>query len=163
MRHSLLRSATLAAALVWSCAAIGQDFQCTPSRATNPDRIVFNCPGGVVLEAEAAAAVGMTSGGLDVAVDNGAALATVSDGSEFQIRMPHAIASVRGTTFAVNVSPTTSSVFVVDGTVEVRRVVGAESVTLEPGEGVDVTDDARMTVNTWSQERAAALLGRFGR
>jgi ferric-dicitrate binding protein FerR (iron transport regulator) len=81
----------------------------------------------------------------------------------FQILTPHAIASVRGTMFAVDVTAERTSVFVVRGRtrVESRSVSGA--VVLGSGDGVDVTPGQLLVVRRWSAERVAALLARFGR
>jgi ferric-dicitrate binding protein FerR (iron transport regulator) len=81
----------------------------------------------------------------------------------FQILTPHAIATVRGTVWAVDVSPARSSVFVREGAVDVRRRHGEETVTLRGGDGVDVDDVTGLEVKRWSAERAARLLARFGR
>jgi ferric-dicitrate binding protein FerR (iron transport regulator) len=83
----------------------------------------------------------------------------------FQILTPHAIASVRGTIYAVDVTTAKTSVFVARGRVAVaRRNAPAVSVTLGPGEGVDVGDDqGPLDVRRWPQERVRSLLERFGR
>lgn len=82
----------------------------------------------------------------------------------FQIRTPHAIASVRGTVWTVDVAPRTSSVFVVQGRVRVARTSGRASVVLDPGEGVDVdASPGPLEVKRWPPPRVRALLARFGR
>jgi ferric-dicitrate binding protein FerR (iron transport regulator) len=81
----------------------------------------------------------------------------------FQILTPHAIASVRGTIFAVDVTPAQTSVLVANGRTQVTRRGQAEAVSLGQGEGVDVTPGSPLVVRRWPQQRAAALLGRFGR
>ncbi|CAH1658446.1 FecR family protein [Hyphomicrobiales bacterium] len=82
----------------------------------------------------------------------------------FQVQTPHAVASVRGTTWAVDVTPGQSAVFVRDGRVGVTRVQGGRSVVLNAGEGVDVgPGSAPLVVNRWGAARVAALLARFGR
>jgi hypothetical protein len=82
----------------------------------------------------------------------------------FQILTPHAIASVRGTVWAVEVKPGQSSVLVLSGVVRVARANGAAAVALRRGQGVDVTDaGGPLEVKTWAPERVRALLARFGR
>jgi ferric-dicitrate binding protein FerR (iron transport regulator) len=82
----------------------------------------------------------------------------------FQILTPHAIAAVRGTTWAVSVEGDRTSVFVVAGQVRVARAATGRGVLLRAGEGVDVDGgSAPLRVANWSRERAAALLARFGR
>jgi FecR protein len=84
--------------------------------------------------------------------------------SRFQIHTPHAIASVRGTIWAVDVTPARTSVFVQRGAVAVRRQGSRQSVTLRVGEGVDVEGiGGPLEVKRWAPQRAAALLARFGR
>jgi hypothetical protein len=85
---------------------------------------------------------------------------------DFQILTPEAIASVRGTRWAVETKPGRTSVLVLRGVVEVARAgAGAgSSVLLRPGEGVDVgAGDAPLKANRWARERVKALLARFNR
>jgi ferric-dicitrate binding protein FerR (iron transport regulator) len=83
----------------------------------------------------------------------------------FQILTPHAIAAVRGTTWAVSVEGGRTSVFVVEGQVTVARAAAGRHVLLRAGEGVDVDGGGSgpLRVASWSRERVAALLARFGR
>lgn len=82
----------------------------------------------------------------------------------FQVQTPHAVASVRGTTWAVDVKPGQSDVFVRDGRVGVSRIQGSRGVVLSAGEGVDVVPgSAPLVVKRWGAPRVAALLARFGR
>jgi len=81
----------------------------------------------------------------------------------FQIQTPHAIAAVRGTTWAVEVKPEQTSTFVVADVVTVTRANRSNAVVLNAGEGVDVTAGrGPLTVKVWSEDRARTLLGRFG-
>jgi FecR protein len=81
----------------------------------------------------------------------------------FQVITPQAIAAVRGTKWAVDVGEGKTSVFVVRGSVAVRRPSAGRGVTLGPGEGVDVdAGTGPLTVKRWPPERAAALLARLG-
>lgn len=81
----------------------------------------------------------------------------------FQILTPLAIASVRGTRWAVETKPGQSSVLVLKGAVQVARANGAAAVVLRPGQGVDVTDAAGpLQVKRWAPQRVRALLARFG-
>jgi ferric-dicitrate binding protein FerR (iron transport regulator) len=85
-------------------------------------------------------------------------------GRRFQVQTPHAIASVRGTRWAVDVNPEQSAVFVESGRVQVSRLRGARAVVLGPGEGVDVNAGTRpLVVTRWGAPRVRALLARFGR
>jgi ferric-dicitrate binding protein FerR (iron transport regulator) len=81
---------------------------------------------------------------------------------DFQILTPQAIASVRGTTWAVEVKPGLTSVFVEAGAVAVTRTKAAATVVLRQGQGVDV--DSRggpLQVKRWKPARVKALLARF--
>ena len=83
---------------------------------------------------------------------------------DFQILTPQAIASVRGTTWAVEVKPGETSVFVVAGVVGVARTNAATGVVLRRGQGVDVNSEGGpLQVKRWSPARIRALLARFGR
>lgn len=80
----------------------------------------------------------------------------------FQILTPNAIAAVRGTTWAVEVTSEQSSTLAVSGSVDVTRANGSSRVTLQAGEGADVTaGTGPITVKRWGEKRAKALLARF--
>lgn len=154
--------------VLWGVSAAAAQMMsgCEPGRAGDPPRIVFTCAGGLVLEAEAAAAIGIVAkrdADSAVRLAEGAVFVEVPEGRRFQIRTPHAIASVRGTAFAVDVTDESTAVFVVDGMVRVGAVHRPASVILGPGQGVDVRPGEAMTVKSWGASRVAALLGRFGR
>jgi FecR protein len=85
-----------------------------------------------------------------------------SGGNKFQVITPQAIAAVRGTKWAVDVAQDKTSVFVVNGRVAVGRRTGTHSVTLRPGEGVDVEPGAPLTVKRWAPARVSALMARLG-
>lgn len=142
---------------------------CTQSQLTDPPRVVYQCANGLVLEAEAAAALDIQEAPgnarpdtVDLARDG--LLIEVEPGSgPFQIRTPQAIAAVRGTEFVVDVQDDMTSVFVTRGEVQVSRANGQEPVSLTPGQGVEVTDDTPLEVKTWPLDKVARLLARFGR
>jgi hypothetical protein len=82
----------------------------------------------------------------------------------FQILTPHAIAAVRGTIWAVEVTAAQSSTLAVSGAVEVTRLNGTRGVILQAGEGADVTPGSGpITVKRWGEKRVQALLARFAR
>jgi ferric-dicitrate binding protein FerR (iron transport regulator) len=84
-------------------------------------------------------------------------------GPAFQIRTPHAIASVRGTLFAVDITAGRTAVFAAEGSVRVRQIGTIDSVTLRAGQGVDVAPGQPLVVRRWGTPRVEALLARFGR
>ncbi|MEM1074182.1 MAG: FecR family protein [Pseudomonadota bacterium] len=99
-----------------------------------------------------------------IEVEGGAILINVTPGNApTQIRTPHAIATVRGTSYVVDATRTQTSVFVIEGAVSVSKLDDASEVTLRAGDGVDVTPDDDLRVQIWGADRAAALLARFGR
>lgn len=59
----------------------------------------------------------------------------------FEVRTTTAVASVRGTDYLVEALPEKSSVFVAEGRVAVSSRVGAGTVVLREGQGVDVTGE----------------------
>ncbi|EAS49145.1 conserved hypothetical protein [Aurantimonas manganoxydans SI85-9A1] len=167
------RSRTFAAVaalfLMTSPAAVAQqDRACTSVTLDDPPRTMIRCPGGLLIEAEATARLQIlapSSGGPPHAVrlDTKAVLIDLKTARPFQIMTPHAIASVRGTVYAVDVGPGTTAVFVAEGQVQVGRRRGPGAVLLGPGEGVDVSPGAPLAVRRWPQERVSRLLSRFGR
>lgn len=144
---------------------------CVKTEMSNPARVVYTCGNGLVIEAEAASeltieAPGATARPTAVSLTSDAVLVELPTGSgPFQILTPHAIASVRGTIYAVDVDGSKTSVFVVRGEVAVGASAGASAgpVTLGPGQGVEVTPGAALEVKRWPAEKAARLLARFGR
>jgi len=142
---------------------------CARSDLGDPPRIVYQCAGGVLLEAEAAAVLGIVETEADdrpteVEISSDAVLIEVAPGSgPFQIRTPHAIAAVRGTVYAVDVTDTMTAVFVSEGDVAVSRRDGSDQVVLTAGFGVEVAPGQPMTVRQWPEERVNGLLSRFGR
>lgn len=141
---------------------------CTLTDLPDPPRRVLQCQRGLRITAEAGTAFGLrasrgqvrgvTVNGRGVLVDTGGPRS-----EPFQVLTPHAVASVRGTRFAVDVTEAMTSVFVQRGAVGVRRRTGGRGVLLGAGDGVDVTAGrGPLEVKRWSAERASRLLARFG-
>lgn len=142
---------------------------CGFSTVEDPLRQSAACPGGLAFEREPQAELRIIERAgpqppRAIEVQNGAILIEVEPGSApTQIRTPHAIAAVRGTTYVVDAGDAETSVFVIEGAVTVRKTTDASTVTLGPGEGVDVRPDAPLAVVEWGDARVADLLARFGR
>lgn len=83
-------------------------------------------------------------------------------GNRFRVLTPQAIAAVRGTRWAVDVSDGKTSVFVANGRVNVSRRSGGRPVVLGPGDGVDVEGAGTLVVKRWGAPRIAALMARLG-
>ena len=82
---------------------------------------------------------------------------------DFQILTPLAIAAVRGTKWAVEVTRARTSVLVLSDTVGVTHRRLNQYVILTEGEGVDITPTDTSTVQKrWAEARVRALLARFG-
>ena len=143
---------------------------CDMSMSENaPFRQIVTCGDAVTIEREPTAGLQITKSPAQVAprmmeVEGGAILIQVSPGrSSTQVRTRHAIATVRGTTYIVDAGTQQTSVFVIEGAVEVRRANDASTFTLNAGEGTDVSLDEPISVERWGIARAEALLLRFGR
>ena len=167
-RAPLTTLLALAAAAFVATPSSRADDGCRESRREAPSRLVYECPGGLILEAEAAAALRIRSapGAVPAAVEierRGILVRSPAPGRPLQILTPHAVASVRGTLFVVDVEPGTTAVFAAEGAVAVRRPDGSEEVLLSAGDGVDVAPGDPIVVQRWSDERVAGLLARFGR
>jgi FecR protein len=86
-----------------------------------------------------------------------------SQQSDFQILTPLAVAAVRGTRWAMDVTAARTSALVLQGTVAVTNRRLNEYVLLTEGQGVDISPgDTSMTQKQWGQARVRALLSRFG-
>jgi ferric-dicitrate binding protein FerR (iron transport regulator) len=82
---------------------------------------------------------------------------------KFQILTPLAIAAVRGTKWAMEVTRTRTSTLVLAGAVAVTNRRLNQYVVLTEGEGVDITPaDTFMVQKRWGEARVRALLSRFG-
>lgn len=136
-----------------------------------PVQQVLRCP-GLVIEVERNARYRLLDRNRDGTPDaadlrGGALLIQYDAGGRpegFQILTPHAIASVRGTTWVVDVTRPQTSVFVVQGRVSVARSGQRRAVALSGGDGVDVTaGTGPLEVKRWGAQRVRALLARFGR
>lgn len=171
-RRGLGGAGAVLAVLIATAPASAQSPRCAVTTFTDPPRQVLSCADGLTITAEKAADYRLVDsdgdGRPEAAELNGRALLIEfqSDArrGRFQILTPHAIASVRGTMFAVDVGPSRTSVFVKRGGVAVSRRGERGSVSLGAGDGVDVdAGQSGLKVNRWSAERAYHLMARFGR
>lgn len=144
---------------------------CTLEQIGGTTRHIVHCRGGLSIVAESGAQYSLRDRNRDGRVDGvrlgGKALLLdlpdAPSATGFQVTTPQAIAAVRGTQWAVDVQAGRTSVFVVRGSVAVRRPSGGSSVTLSAGDGVDVDDGATaLVVKRWPARRVAALMARFG-
>ena len=86
-----------------------------------------------------------------------------SPNEKFQILTPLAIAAVRGTKWAMDVTKARTSTLVLNGAVAVTNRRLNQFVVLTAGQGVDITPtDTSMVQKTWGEARVRALLSRFG-
>jgi ferric-dicitrate binding protein FerR (iron transport regulator) len=157
--------------LLASPEAAAQETGCLLEPVGSPPRQVIRCGAGLTIEAAAGTDYTLTDHGRDgipksITLRSGALVVNApprSGGRAFQIRTPQAIAAVRGTEWAVDAAGAKTAVFVLSGRVSVRRLAGP-AVILRSGEGVDVEAGAApLEVKSWSSQRAAALMARFGR
>lgn len=168
-------TATLLLAWLWVAPALAQGGTCvlTPDKH-HPEDQILRC--GSTLTARPAA--GTTYRPVDqslpfpppaLQLDDGALLIEFSPAArrrEFQILTPEAIASVRGTRWAVERKGGRTSVLVLKGAIAVARQgdTADASVVLRRGEGVDVAASGEpLQAKRWSSERVKALLARFAR
>ena len=142
---------------------------CTASPSAAGTQI-WRCNNGVTIVAENGARFELKDANRDGHIDSvelssKALLVEVPrkpGGNPFKVLTPQAIAAVRGTKWAVDVSDTKTAVFVADGRVGVTRRSRGRGVVLGPGEGVDVEATGPLTVKTWGQPRVDALMARLG-
>jgi ferric-dicitrate binding protein FerR (iron transport regulator) len=125
---------------------------------------VLRCGNGLTIEAEKDTKYRVLDQNR-VEVTSRAVLVDVPPGRRggFQVLTPHAIASVRGTLYAVDVKEGQTDVFVSRGQVKVSERGASASATLRPGEGSDVVPGKPMDVHLWAPERVRKLMARFGR
>ena len=164
-------------ALAWSLLLIGAataqpatDAGCTGSPSAAGTQ-VWRCDNGITIVAENGARFELKDANRDGHIDSvelssRALLVEVPKkrgGNPFKVLTPQAIATVRGTKWAVDVAEAKTSVFVANGRVGVtRRAARGRGVLLGAGEGVDVEATGPLTVKTWGQPRVDALMRRLG-
>jgi ferric-dicitrate binding protein FerR (iron transport regulator) len=160
--------AALALALSGTAGRAQSHAGCTAQPGGGP-AVTLDCGYGLKITVERSARYAVEDGDGDgrperLRLDRGGALVTVEPGSDgFQILTPRAVASVRGTEWAVDAAPDVTSVFVVSGRVAVTPRGGGTGVVLQAGEGVDVRGPGPQRAIRWGAARVAALLARFGR
>ncbi len=171
-RHAAFGVLTaLATVVALACPAAAQSHAgCKPDPAASGPALSLDCGHGLRITVERSAAYAVVDGDNDgrpeaLRLDRGAALVKVDPGAgrRFQIMTPRAVASVRGTEWAVDAASDATSVFVVSGRVAVAPRGGGRGVVLQAGEGVDVRGPGPQQVIRWGAARVAALLARFGR
>ena len=127
---------------------------------------VLRCGDDLALQAAAGTRYQMIDG-TTLRLDSGALLIEFHPSERrrsFQILTPQAIASVRGTKWAMELTPGRTATLVIDGAVTVKGGSDQGAVDLGPGQGVDVAlGTGPLQVKRWTQQRVAALLARFGR
>lgn len=135
-----------------------------------PELQVLRCGPELTVTAEVASDVIVARAGgsdqLSATVKSGPALFEFRASSRqpgFQILTPHAVAAVRGTTWAVDVGSATTALFVAEGAVAVDDVNRSGGVVLRRGQGVEAGGGQRLTPERWSKARVRALLSRLGR
>ncbi len=159
--------------LLFGAPALAQAPGCRVVQEDDPPRQILHCADGLTLTAEQETAfrlVGGARSGRPRAVElNDRGLLTEAPAGSlsrgFQVRTPHAVAAVRGTSWAMDVTAGNTAVFVAQGVVSVRRAETTRGgVTLRAGDGVDVqAGGGALQVKRWAPARASALLARFGR
>jgi FecR protein len=183
-RIAALASGLLLCLLANVAPAVAQTSACTlvPDKR-NPNDKILRCgteltvtpAPGTVYRPGPAGADGLPT---SVQLDSGALLIEFNPRrrQEFQILTPQAIASVRGTKWAMDVTSAQTSTLVLSGEVAVARKNEAENVLVGPGQGVDIEIPPGgfasrslspyrpdpIIVKPWGAARVKALLDRFG-
>jgi ferric-dicitrate binding protein FerR (iron transport regulator) len=167
---------------LWACAggaAMAQSGACVLSPdKRNPTDLILRCGSELTITPAPGTVYRPAPAGEDglpasVQLDSGALLIEFHSTRrrEFQILTPQAIASVRGTKWAMEVKPGQTSTLVLLGQVTVTRKDVADTVLVGPGQGVDISgstirsmSDAKpapVAVKKWAPDRVKALLARF--
>jgi hypothetical protein len=183
-RAAALASGLLLCLLANMAPAVAQSGACTlaPDKR-NPNDKILRCgteltitpAPGTVYRPGPAGADGLPSA---VQLDSGALLIEFNPKRrhELQILTPQAIASVRGTKWAMDVTAMQTSTLVLTGEVAVARKNETENVLVGPGQGVDIEISPGgimsrslspyrpdpIAVKQWGPARVKELLDRFG-
>jgi ferric-dicitrate binding protein FerR (iron transport regulator) len=132
----------------WAAApALAQSGACvlSPDRR-NPNQRILRCGSELTITAAPGTVYRPAAAGDDglpasVQLDSGALLIEFNSKKrhELQILTPQAVASVRGTKWAMEVKPGQTSTLVLAGEVTVARKNDPEKVVVGPGQGVDIS------------------------
>jgi hypothetical protein len=149
--------------------ALAQASGCASVPSSNAS-LTLRCDNGITIVAENGAKFELKDRNRDGHVDaaelsSKALLVEVPKkpgGNRFNVITPQAIAAVRGTKWTVDAANGKTSVFVVDGSVNVTRPAGGGQVVLGPGDGVDVEATGELIIKRWPPARVAALMARLG-
>jgi ferric-dicitrate binding protein FerR (iron transport regulator) len=164
----------------WAAApALAQSGACvlSPDRR-NPNQRILRCGSELTITAAPGTVYRPAAAGDDglpasVQLDSGALLIEFNSKKrhELQILTPQAVASVRGTKWAMEVKPGQTSTLVLAGEVTVARKNDPEKVVVGPGQGVDISGLGRprsmygqpepIAVRQWAPGRVKELLARF--
>src|SRR5271170_3999207 len=174
-RHRL--GATIAAALLLAAAVAGSG----PARAAGACALIPNerMPSEKILQCGETLTVRPAQGAryqplfkkgdplpVGIRLNDGALLIEYhpsSPNEKLQILTPLAIAAVRGTKWAMDVTRAQTSTLVLNGAVAVTNRRLNQFVVLTAGQGVDITPtDTSVVQKTWGEARVRALLSRFG-
>ncbi len=161
--------AILALLLLATPPASAQQGGCAPA-GCGDGHVALSCGGGLTILVERRARYRIVDANRDgtpegMRLDGGAAYVDRPTGgpADFQILTPVAIASVRGTEYAVDAARGGTAVFCVSGAVNVIARGSGAGLVLRSGEGTDVAgDEPRLLARRWGQGRVDALLARFG-
>lgn len=171
MRNLCIALGALLIPLLPAGGSLAQPARCNLEAVAGTTRQVLRCASGLMVMTETRTGFALVDANRDgnpeaVRLDSRAVMIEVPSGAVpagFEVVTPQAIAAVRGTRWAVDVSEGKTAVFVVEGRVSVRRNADGTEVVLEPGQGVDVTDaPGPIEVKVWGAARVAALMARFG-
>ncbi len=175
--HRSLLGATVAAAFLFATAIAGAG----PARAAGACALVANdrMPSEKILQCGEVLTVRPAQGAryqplfkkgdplpVGIRLNEGALLIEYHPATpkeKFQILTPLAIAAVRGTKWAMDVTKAQTSTLVLNGAVAVTNRRLNQFVVLNEGQGVDITPtDTSLVLKTWGEARVRALLSRFG-
>ncbi|MGG6897077.1 MULTISPECIES: FecR domain-containing protein [Rhizobium] len=169
--RSLVLTAGILCVISASTASAQTVASCPLQPTVSTKRQTLNCQPGLSITVERGAHFHFADRNRDgrvdaIVLDSKAALVDVDSSrvrGGFEVVTPQAIAAVRGTRWAVDVTGGSTSVLVLRGRVAVNKVSTGQGVTLGRRQGVDV-DSSRSTlhVNAWGQSRINALMARLG-
>ncbi|MFL2983506.1 MAG: FecR domain-containing protein [Candidatus Neomarinimicrobiota bacterium] len=117
------------------------------------DKTVVKILGNSILDILGERSGAMINKSINIEYGKVAAAVTTQKGKEFRVSTPTSVASVKGTSLAIDSDPSNGDSFtLLEGLIEVTNVVTGESTDVQEGETALSTNDGSLEVNQTTQQ-----------
>ena len=122
------------------------------------DKTVLKILGNSDLDILGKRSAAMINKSINIEYGKVSAAVTYQKGKEFRVSTPTSVASVKGTSFAIDSDPSAGDSFILlEGLIEVTNVVTGESTNVKKGETAISSNNGILSVNQTTQEDLAGF------